>query len=50
MKLMNNRDNDYNRVAFTERPWFGELLFDNNASDARDHAANERSRDCQPGL
>lgn len=28
-----------------ERPWLGELLFDNNASDARDHAANERSED-----
>jgi hypothetical protein len=41
---MNCRGNEYEREAFTERPWFGELLFDNNASDARDHAANERSK------
>lgn len=37
------RNNDYDRVAFRERPWFGVLLFDNVSSDARDHAANERS-------
>ncbi|KAF1975061.1 hypothetical protein BU23DRAFT_504283 [Bimuria novae-zelandiae CBS 107.79] len=35
--------NDYDRTAFIERPWLGVLLFDNNASDARDHAANERT-------
>lgn len=37
------RDNDYNRCVFTERPLCGPLLFANNASDARDHCANERS-------
>jgi len=37
------RNNDYDRVAFRERPWMGVLLFDNVSSDARDHAANERS-------
>ena len=26
-----------------ERPIFGSLLFENNASDARDHCANERT-------
>ncbi|KAF2791619.1 hypothetical protein K505DRAFT_309156 [Melanomma pulvis-pyrius CBS 109.77] len=35
--------NDYNRDVFKERPLWGVLLFDNNASDARDHAANERT-------
>ncbi|CAI6239535.1 unnamed protein product [Periconia digitata] len=35
--------NEYNRTAFRERPWFGPLLFDNTSSDARDHAANERT-------
>ncbi|KAJ4353450.1 uncharacterized protein N0V89_005179 [Didymosphaeria variabile] len=35
--------NEYDRDAFIERPWLGVLLFDNNASDARDHAANERT-------
>lgn len=35
--------NEYDRVVFTERPYLGPLLFDNNASDARDHAANERT-------
>jgi hypothetical protein len=43
LELMIGRDNDYDRVAFRERPWLGVLLFDNNSSDARDHAANERS-------
>lgn len=38
-----HQDNDYDRAAFIERPWLGVLLFDNNASDARDHAANERT-------
>ncbi|KAF2869849.1 hypothetical protein BDV95DRAFT_89230 [Massariosphaeria phaeospora] len=38
-----NQDNDYDRAVFIERPLFGALLFDNNASDARDHAANERT-------
>lgn len=37
------RDNSYDRTVFKERPLLGPLLFDNNASDARDHAANERS-------
>ena len=37
------RDNDYDRIVFKERPLFGALLFDNVSSDARDHAANERS-------
>ncbi|PSN72843.1 hypothetical protein BS50DRAFT_671866 [Corynespora cassiicola Philippines] len=37
------QDNDYDRVVFKERPLLGTLLFDNNASDARDHAANERT-------
>lgn len=31
-------------MVFNERPLLGPLLFENNASDARDHAANERSR------
>ncbi|ORY13496.1 hypothetical protein BCR34DRAFT_480935 [Clohesyomyces aquaticus] len=38
-----NQDNDYDREVFTERPLFGVLLFENAASDARDHAANERT-------
>ncbi|KAB2575020.1 hypothetical protein BFW01_g12008 [Lasiodiplodia theobromae] len=38
-----NQDNDYNRCVFTERPLCGPLLFANNASDARDHCANERT-------
>jgi hypothetical protein len=37
------RNNEYSRVAFRERPLLGVLLFDNVVSDARDHAANERS-------
>ncbi|KAL4779531.1 hypothetical protein BJX76DRAFT_351717 [Aspergillus varians] len=28
---------------FLTRPWFGALLFENTASDARDHCANERT-------
>ncbi|KAL5450615.1 hypothetical protein PMIN05_000872 [Paraphaeosphaeria minitans] len=38
-----HQDNEYDGDAFIERPWLGVLLFDNNASDARDHAANERT-------
>ncbi|KAF2706640.1 hypothetical protein K504DRAFT_459042 [Pleomassaria siparia CBS 279.74] len=38
-----NQSNEYNRDVFMERPLMGTLLFDNNASDARDHAANERT-------
>ncbi|PVI02051.1 hypothetical protein DM02DRAFT_717577 [Periconia macrospinosa] len=37
------QDNEYDRTAFRERPWLGVLLFDNVSSDARDHAANERT-------
>jgi len=37
------QDNSYDRTVFIERPLLGPLLFDNNASDARDHAANERT-------
>ncbi|KAF2085138.1 hypothetical protein K490DRAFT_75383 [Saccharata proteae CBS 121410] len=38
-----NQDNDYDRLVFIQRPIFGPLLFINNASDARDHCANERT-------
>lgn len=38
-----SRDNHYDRPAFSERPWLGALIFDNEASDARDHCANERT-------
>jgi len=37
------QNNSYDSLVFTERPWFGPLLFDNNSSDARDHCANERT-------
>ncbi|KAF2691286.1 hypothetical protein K458DRAFT_288401 [Lentithecium fluviatile CBS 122367] len=37
------QNNEYDRKVFQERPWLGVLLFDNHASDARDHAANERT-------
>ncbi|KAF1829302.1 hypothetical protein BDW02DRAFT_510254 [Decorospora gaudefroyi] len=37
------QNNEYNRVAFRETPLLGCLLFDNVSSDARDHAANERT-------
>ncbi|KAF2276038.1 uncharacterized protein EI97DRAFT_433450 [Westerdykella ornata] len=37
------QNNDYDRWVFTERPLFGPLLFENAQSDARDHAANERT-------
>ncbi|KAF2422375.1 hypothetical protein EJ08DRAFT_701669 [Tothia fuscella] len=37
------QSNSYDRTVFTERPWLGPLLFDNNSSDARDHCANERT-------
>lgn len=29
--------------VFTQTPWVGPLLFDNESSDARDHCANERT-------
>ncbi|CBX92782.1 similar to DUF domain-containing protein [Plenodomus lingam JN3] len=35
--------NEYERAVFKERPLLGVLLFDNVSSDARDHAANERT-------
>ncbi|KAK7193642.1 hypothetical protein DPSP01_000192 [Paraphaeosphaeria sporulosa] len=38
-----HQDNEYDGAVFIERPWLGVLLFDNIASDARDHAANERT-------
>ncbi|KAI4924609.1 hypothetical protein J4E85_007725 [Alternaria conjuncta] len=41
--ILVKQNNDYDRVAFRERPWMGVLLFDNVSSDARDHAANERT-------
>tara|TARA_R110002003_G_scaffold28_23_gene1718 strand:+ start:8888 stop:9055 length:168 start_codon:yes stop_codon:yes gene_type:complete len=44
IELKKVRDNDYDRTVFKERPFFGVLLFDNVSSDARDHAANERSK------
>ncbi|KAF2637064.1 hypothetical protein P280DRAFT_492691 [Massarina eburnea CBS 473.64] len=37
------QDNENERVVFKESPWLGVLLFDNDSSDARDHAANERT-------
>lgn len=40
---MKRRDNNYDRTVFTARPYLGVLLFENNASDARDHCANERT-------
>ncbi|KAF2472142.1 uncharacterized protein BDR25DRAFT_333549 [Lindgomyces ingoldianus] len=43
MPVIVKQDNEYDREVFRERPLFGVLLFDNNASDARDHAANERT-------
>ncbi|EDU40346.1 repeatdomain-containing protein [Pyrenophora tritici-repentis] len=41
--ILIKQSNEYDRVAFRERPWLGVLLFDNVTSDARDHAANERT-------
>ncbi|KAF1996880.1 hypothetical protein P154DRAFT_305287 [Amniculicola lignicola CBS 123094] len=38
-----NQHNEYDRAIFAEQPFWGPLLFENNASDARDHAANERT-------
>jgi len=35
--------NDYEGPGFRNRPLLGALLFDNVSSDARDHAANERT-------
>ena len=37
------RNNFYDRNILTIWPIFGPLLFENSASDVRDHAANERS-------
>ncbi|CAO2650425.1 Nn.00g017170.m01.CDS01 [Neocucurbitaria sp. VM-36] len=41
--ILVKQDNDYDRTVFGERPLLGVLLFDNVTSDARDHAANERT-------
>lgn len=41
--ILVKQDNEYNRVVFREGPLLGVLLFDNVSSDARDHAANERT-------
>ncbi|KAF1939575.1 hypothetical protein EJ02DRAFT_504763 [Clathrospora elynae] len=41
--ILVKQDNDYDRTVFKERPLLGALLFDNVSSDARDHAANERT-------
>ncbi|KAK3712805.1 hypothetical protein LTR37_008896 [Vermiconidia calcicola] len=41
--IMVHQDNTFDRHVFTERPWFGHLLFDNKDSDARDHCAAERT-------
>jgi hypothetical protein len=37
------RRNDFLGNAFTTHPYLGALLFDNENSEARDHAAAERS-------
>ncbi|KAF2761511.1 hypothetical protein EJ05DRAFT_496424 [Pseudovirgaria hyperparasitica] len=37
------QNNSYRGEVFAKRPLLGPLLFDNNASDARDHCANERT-------
>jgi len=42
--ILIKQSHDYERSPFRERPLLGVLLFDNVSSDARDHAANERSR------
>ncbi|EMD61635.1 hypothetical protein COCSADRAFT_173953 [Bipolaris sorokiniana ND90Pr] len=42
--ILVKQSNNYDRTAFKEPPWLGGvLLFDNVTSDARDHAANERT-------
>ncbi|KAJ4367374.1 hypothetical protein N0V83_006956 [Neocucurbitaria cava] len=41
--ILVKQDNEYDRTVFGERPLLGVLLFDNVSSDARDHAANERT-------
>ncbi|KAF2833213.1 hypothetical protein CC86DRAFT_6552 [Ophiobolus disseminans] len=41
--ILVKQDNDNDRTVFKERPFLGVLLFDNVSSDARDHAANERT-------
>ncbi|TKX19854.1 hypothetical protein C1H76_8052 [Elsinoe australis] len=38
-----HQSNNYDRPVFRARPYTGVLLFDNADSDARDHAANERT-------
>ncbi|KAF2401235.1 hypothetical protein EJ06DRAFT_508752 [Trichodelitschia bisporula] len=38
-----SQSENYDRNVVTERPWLGPLLFQNEASDARDHCANERT-------
>ncbi|KAF2772721.1 hypothetical protein EJ03DRAFT_324275 [Teratosphaeria nubilosa] len=38
-----HQSNSYDHRVFTERPWLGPLLFENNDSDARDHCAAERT-------
>ncbi|KAF1989263.1 hypothetical protein K402DRAFT_268460 [Aulographum hederae CBS 113979] len=37
------QSNSYHSKVFLERPLLGALVFENNASDARDHCANERT-------
>lgn len=44
MTISDERHNDYAGPGFKDRPFLGALLFDNVSSDARDHAANERSK------
>ncbi|KAF2030163.1 hypothetical protein EK21DRAFT_66225 [Setomelanomma holmii] len=41
--ILVKQDNESDRTVFKERPFLGVLLFDNVSSDARDHAANERT-------
>jgi hypothetical protein len=48
--ILVKQSNDSDRAVFRERPWLGVLLFDNVSSDARDHAANERSTCYLQGL
>ncbi|EME78541.1 uncharacterized protein MYCFIDRAFT_143681 [Pseudocercospora fijiensis CIRAD86] len=38
-----HQSNDTRPPAFSQRPFLGPLLFDNNDSDARDHCAAERT-------
>lgn len=41
--ILVKQHNDYDGPGFKDRPFLGALLFDNVSSDARDHAANERT-------